>query len=158
MRLALDDFPVPVIDEFEAFGQQPNADDEDTHHPRQQGRANDIHEQTITRLVRLVNRLMQQGVVEYEKLVVAPIVCLVADDDVSRGIGYVVEIIQNPQRRAHEAEMLAGGDLLVEDGNPDRLNITPGPMKRRNIQESVEIGAVPSEENHGPGELLCPLL
>src|ERR1700681_3239892 len=54
--------------------------------------------------------------------------------------------------------MLRGRNPLVEDRNPDRLNVLPRPAEGRNIQERVDADAVPAEENHRPWKLLRPLL
>src|ERR1700691_2572303 len=101
---------------------------------------------------------MQQRIVEYEKLLLAPIIDLVADDDVGGAIGDIIEIVQNPQGGACKAKMQRSGHLLVEDRNPDCLDIIPRPMEGRNVQERIDVDAVPAEENHRARKLLRPLL
>src|SRR5262245_5608043 len=54
--------------------------------------------------------------------------------------------------------MFGSGDLLVEDGNSDGLNVFPWFMKRRNIHDRVHADAIPSEENHRSRKFLRALL
>src|SRR4029077_7596705 len=93
-------------------------------------------------------RLMQKRVVEYEKLVLAPITRRVTDDDIGGLVIHVVEIVQNPQRCAHEAEMQRGRYFLIKNRNADCLDVFPRLMERRDIEEGVFVNAVPAEKNH----------
>src|ERR1700722_8244697 len=113
--LPLDELPVLVIDEFEALREQADAGDDRAHDAWEWGRANHVHEQAIACLISFVDRLMQERVVEYEKLVLAPIAGFVANDDIGGVVVHIVEIVQNPQRRAQEAKMLRGRNLLVKN-------------------------------------------
>ncbi len=50
--------------------------------------------------------------------------------------------------------MLRGRNLLIENRNPDRLDIFPRLMEGRHIQECFLVNAVPAEEHHRPRILL----
>src|SRR5271169_5565028 len=95
--LTLDKLPVLVIDEFEALREHADTGNDAAHDGWKRRRANHVDEQAITRLIGVVNRLMQERIIEYEKLIVAPVVGFVADDDIGGVIVDVVEIVQNPQ-------------------------------------------------------------
>src|SRR5262245_46324916 len=91
---------------------------------------------------------MQKRVVKYEKLVLAPVTRRVADDDIGGVVVHIVEIVQNPQRCTHEAEVQRGRYFLIKNRNTDRLDVFPRLMERRDIEKGVLVDAVPAEENH----------
>src|SRR6201996_6711461 len=149
------DLPDLVVDELEALRQNPRAGDNGAHHAREWSRTNHVHEETVAYLIGLVQRFVQQRIVENEELVVAPIIGLVADDDVGGIVLHVVKVVENPQRGAQKAKMLGRRYLFIEDRNADRLNVFPRLMKLRNIEERLPVDAVPPEEHHGTRKLFC---
>src|SRR6516162_1546396 len=91
---------------------------------------------------------MQKRVVEYEKLVLTPVTRRVTDDDIGGVVIHIVEIVQNPQRCAHGAEVQRSRYFLIKNRNADRLDVFPRLMERRDVEEGVLIESVPAEENH----------
>src|SRR5262249_21728960 len=91
---------------------------------------------------------MQKRVVEYEKLVLAPVTRGVTDDDIGGVVVHIVEIVQNPQRCPNEAEVQRGRYFLIKNRNTDRLDVFPWLMECRDIEKGVLVNTVPAEEYH----------
>src|SRR5262249_11991346 len=120
--LSFENLPVVVIDEFNALRQKSNTKNNGAHESGEWRWANDIDEQTIARLIGFVGGIVQKRIVEYEQLVIAPIVDRIPNLDVGGAVFHVVKIVQDAQRGAQVSKMLRSGDLFIEHRNPDRLN------------------------------------
>src|SRR5262245_17938108 len=147
-HLSFENFPVVVVDELKALRQKSDTKNYGAHDSGEWRRANDVDEQAIACLVSFVGGIVQERIVEYEQLVVAPIVDCISDLDVGGAIFHVVQVVQDAHRGAQVSKMLRSGDLFIEDRNPDRLNVLPWLMKRRNIQDCVDVDAIRSKKDH----------
>src|SRR5215510_5665291 len=146
--LSFENLPIVVIDEFKALRQKSNTKNNGAHESGKWRRPNDVDEQAVACFVGFVGGIVQERIVEYEQLVLAPIVDRIPDLNVGGAIFHVVQVVQDAQRGAQISKMLRSGDLLIEDRNPDGLNVLPWFVKGGNIHDCVDVDAIPSEENH----------
>src|SRR5262249_28735561 len=80
------------------------------------------------------------------------------DDDEGGEAAHVVEVVEHAKGRTQRAEMARGGRLPVEDRDADGLDVAPALVEGWDLDESVDVEAVPLEEDHGAGQLLDMLL
>jgi hypothetical protein len=91
---------------------------------------------------------VHQRVVENEESVVAPVVPLVSDFDIDLVARDRVDVLEQSQSEPHRPKVFVRGFSAIENRNADRANVLVVPVKLGEIEDSVEVTAVPLEKNH----------
>src|SRR4029077_749719 len=110
--------------------------------------ADDVHEQAIARLIEIVDRAMEQRVVEYEQRLLVPEVSLVVDIDENLIAVDRIKIVENAECQAQRTEMPGGLCAGVEDRYRDGLDVAIFLLEGGNLYRDVLLLGVPLKRQH----------
>jgi hypothetical protein len=146
--LLLDECPVAVENGVERRDHEADSCQDRAREAWEESRPQDVHEHAIPDPFRLVARLVLQGVVEDEELVVSPMVRTASDSDVDVAVLDGVDVVKHSQGNAQRTEVFSGGLFSVEHRDANRADVPVLPLKFWDVQGRGQVFAVPLEEDH----------